>query len=150
LILLALGPPDGPKAIRISGRDVRRLNPDERSTVALLSRALDEDLPVSGFEVESTPGVHVSRRDLAAVLEIVDDGPLVLLDEAGALDGQDLPTNLAGADLTVVIGDDRGLTESQLDDVRSREAIVVTLGPVSLHADHCIAIVHNILDRANR
>ena len=51
LILVLKGPPDPPKAIRVSGDDVRNLNPDERSTVALLSRALDLGLPANGREV---------------------------------------------------------------------------------------------------
>ena len=148
LVLVALGPPEPPKAIRVSGALVRRLNPDERSTVALLSRALEVGLPASGREVESTPGVLVSRRDLSAVLDSCGDGPIVLLDEAGTVDGPDLQDHIGSGSVTFILGDNNGLTEEQLVDVRSRGPLEARLGPVSLHADHCIAIVHNILDRA--
>jgi tRNA (pseudouridine54-N1)-methyltransferase len=147
LVLVLRGPPDPPKAIRVSGAQARRFNPDERSTVALLSRALDVGLPASGREVGSTPGVLVSRRGLAEVLDACDDGPIVLLDEEGPLNGHDLPDLLVAGSATFVLGDNNGLTDEQFSEVRSRRPLEVTLGPVPLHADHCIAIVHNILDR---
>lgn len=149
LVLVSLGPPDPPKAIRVTGGTVRNLNPDERSTVALLSRALEEPLPVGGRWVEALPGIQVSRRDLEGVLEDVGDDPLVLLDEDGPIDGPDLPSNLGDAGgVTFIVGDSTGLSEEQMALVRSRGPLEVRLGPLSLHADHCIAIVHNILDRA--
>lgn len=148
LALVLMGPPEPPKTIRLEGAEVRNLNPDERSTVALLSRALEEPLPVGPMWRGSLPGLQVARRGLDEVLSECVDGPLVLLDENGAVDGQDLPSYLGGGGATFVLGDDRGLTEDQLALVRSRDPLEVRLGPVSLHADHCIAIVHNILDRA--
>ena len=150
LFLVVLGPPDPPKTIRVSGGTVRNLNPDERSTVALLSRALEEQLPVGGRWVEALPGIHVSRRGLDGVLEDLRDDPLVLLDEEGPIDGLDLRSHLADVEgVTFVVGDNNGLTEEQLALARSHGSPEVRLGPLSLHADHCIAIVHNIMDRAD-
>ncbi len=149
LVLVLLGPPDAPKAIRVSGDLVRNLNPDERSTAALLSRALDEHLPIGGRWIEALPGIHVARRDLEAVLAEYGDGPIVLMDEEGSVDGPDLPSHLRDSDgATFVLGDNMGLTEEQLVLIRDKDPIEVRLGPQSLHVDHCIAIVHNILDRA--
>ena len=147
LVLIAMGPPEPPKAIRISGALARMLNPDERSTVALLSRALDLRLPANGREVESTPGIYVSRRDLAAVLDSCDDGTIVLLDETGAVEGPDIPGLVGKGPATFIVGDSTGLTGEQLVEVRSRGPVESSLGPIPLHADHCIVIVHNILDR---
>lgn len=148
LLLVALGEPDAPKAIRVSGADVRHLNPDERSTVALLSRALEAALPRNGRWVEAHPGIHVARRDLSKVLDDCDDGPIVLLDEEGEVDGLTLSSLVRKDAVTFIVGDDQGLTDEQLVDVRSRGPIEVRLGPLSLHADHCIVLVHNVLDRA--
>jgi tRNA (pseudouridine54-N1)-methyltransferase len=148
LVLVLSGPPDPPKAIRVIGADVRRLNPDERSTVALLSRALEVGLPANGREVESTPGIHVSRRDLAAVLEVHDEGMVVLLDEQGEVGIDTLAGELQEDEVTFVLGDDTGLSEEETVMLRSRDALGLSLGPLSLHADHCITIVHNALDRA--
>ncbi len=149
LVLVLLGPPDAPKAIRVSGDKVRNLNPDERSTAALLSRTLDEQLPIGGRWMKALPGIHVARRDLEAVLADYEDGPIVLMDEEGSVDGPDLPSHLRDSDsATFVLGDSRGLTEEQLVLIRDKNPIEVRLGPLSLHVDHCIAIVNNILDRA--
>lgn len=148
LVLVVLGEPDAPKAIRISGAAVRHLNPDERSTVALLSRALEAALPRNGRWVEVHPGIHAARRDLSRVLDACDDGPIVLLDEEGEVDGMALSSCVRGEAVTFIVGDDQGLRDDQLADVRSRGPIGVRLGPLSLHADHCIVLVHNILDRA--
>lgn len=145
LVLVLMGGPDPPKAIKVSGADVRMLNPDERSTVALLSRTLEEPLPRNGRWVSPHPGVQVSRRDLSGVLDELT-GTLVLLDEDGDLDGGQLPGIVGGGDVALVLGDDQGLAEDHLTEVRSRGAVEVRLGPISLHADHCIAIVHNVLD----
>jgi tRNA (pseudouridine54-N1)-methyltransferase len=167
LVLVLLGPPSPPKAIRVSGALVQRLNPDERSTVALLSRALELPLPPGGAEVMSSQGVYVSRADLLAVLDTPAPAPasnptstpapfssapggrrLVLLDESGRHGGPERLPEAVGPDPTFVIGDDRGLTGDQLDALRARGAVELSLGPVSLHADHCIVVVHNLLDRA--
>ena len=150
LVLVLLGPPDAPKAIRISGDQVRNINPDERSTVALLSRTLDEHLPIGGRWVKVLPGIEIARRDLEAVLAEYAEGTIVLMDEEGSVDGHDLPSHLRDGDgPTFVLGDSKGLTDEQLALIRDKAPIEVRLGPLSLHVDHCIVIVHNILDRAN-
>jgi len=148
LVLVLLGPPAPPKAIRVSGALVQRLNPDERSTVALLSRALELPLPPGGAEVASSPGVLVSRAGLPAALDAAGGRRLVLLDESGRDGGPERLPQAAGPDPTFVIGDDRGLAGDQLEAVRARGAVELSLGPVSMHADHCIVVVHNLLDRA--
>jgi tRNA (pseudouridine54-N1)-methyltransferase len=148
LVLVLLGPPSPPKTIRVLGALVQRLNPDERSTVALLSRALELPLPPSGAEVMSTQGVYVSRADLLVALGEPGARRLVLLDESGRHGGPERLPEAAGQDPTFVIGDDRGLTGDQLDALRARGAVELSIGPVSLHADHCIVVVHNLLDRA--
>src|SRR5687768_14121440 len=40
LDLVLRGPPDPPRAVRLDGASLRSLNPDERSTAALLQKAL--------------------------------------------------------------------------------------------------------------
>jgi tRNA (pseudouridine54-N1)-methyltransferase len=148
LVLVLLGEPDAPKALRVSGGSVRNLNPDERSTVALLSKALEVPLPRNGRWVGVQPGIHVARRGLPEVLGECEDAPLVLLDEDAELDADALPTIMEHQGATFVLGDDRGLDEVQAAEVRSRGAREVRLGPLPLHTDHCIVIVHNLLDRA--
>jgi len=149
LILVLMGEPDAPKSIRVSGEHVKNLNPDERSTVALLSQALDAPIPRDGRWVDVQPGIHAARRGLEKVLDDFKDGPMVLLDEDGGVDGLALPARFVGGATTFILGDNKGLTEDQLELIRSRDPLEVRLGPLALHTDHCIAIVHNILDRAS-
>ena len=149
LVLVLMGEPDAPKSIRVSGEHVKNLNPDERSTVALLSRALEVPLPRSGRWVEVQPGIDAARRGLEQVLEGCEDGPMVLLDEEGEVDGIDIPAHVGGSSTTFILGDNKGLTDEQLEMIRSRDPLEVRLGPLALHTDHCIAIVHNVLDRGS-
>ncbi len=148
LVLVVLGEPDAPKAIRVSGERVRNLNPDERSTVALLSRALDARLPRDGRWIEVQPGIHVARRGLQQVLDDLRDAPLVLLDEDADQEGSHLPSRLGKDEATFVLGDNKGLTDGQFSQVRSMSALEICLGPLPLHTDHCIVVVHNIMDLA--
>ncbi len=147
LVLVLLGGPDAPKAVRVSGDRVKNLNPDERSTVALVSRALEVALPRNGRWVDVQPGIQVARKGLEQVVDEIGDDTVVLLDEDGKVDGKDLPERLGADNVTFVLGDNKGLTEEQMNLVRSRGTIEVCLGPRPLHTDHCIVIVHNILDR---
>ncbi len=152
LTLVVEGPPDPPKALRVEGATARGLNPDERSTVALLSRALEHPLPPGGREVTVHPGVHVSRRGLAEVLgaEASAGRRLVLLDEGGRDGWTGEVATAASGGATFVLGDDTGLSAAHLTEVRSMGALELGLGPLPLHTDHCIVVVHNLLDRAGR
>lgn len=137
--LVLLGPPDPPRLVRLVGHRLRSYQPDVRSNAALVRRALTH---TSRLERETSPGVFASR---ASFLEALDRlGPaFVYLKEGGKdIRSADLP-----ADATFVLSDDQDLTAEEERAVLDRHAIVVGLGPRSLHADQAIAIVHNELDR---
>jgi len=128
--------------IRICGDRVKRLNPDERSTAALIQRAVDA---LSDEEIESTPGIHVSRRTLPETLDRLYqlEGNPVVLDERGTpVDAFTFPRNPA-----FILSDHLDYTEEEeqlLCDLPS-----ISLGETALHTSQCIAIVHYLLDRAN-
>ncbi|MFQ5793696.1 MAG: tRNA (pseudouridine(54)-N(1))-methyltransferase TrmY [Candidatus Bipolaricaulia bacterium] len=131
-------------ALRFSGARLRHLNPDERSTAALIRRALSLRTRggATGEERESTPGVFVSERGLEAVLDKVRDGgtQVIVLHEAG--------TPLRETELfepvAFVLSDHLNYTEPEERLLSRFEQ--VSVGPRVLHADHCITIVHNELD----
>lgn len=138
LDLLLRGPPDPPRAVRLDGAALRSLNPDERSTAALLQKALAVR-PTGTYWQPATPGFAVARADLADLV----DGPVVLLDEAGTdVREADLP-----ADAVYALGDDRGFTDEDVAFLREKAVATVRLGPRSLHADQCVTLLHNELDR---
>lgn len=129
--------------LRLVGSRLRHLNPDERSTAALIQKALRLRGALQGeAELESTPGIFVSHRGLARVLREAKArvDRLFLLHEAGS--------PLRKAEL---VGD-LGFVLSDHLDFRPEELAIMAdlprlaLGPLSLHADHCIVIVHNELD----
>ncbi|PSQ15874.1 tRNA (pseudouridine(54)-N(1))-methyltransferase TrmY [Halobacteriales archaeon QS_8_69_26] len=132
--------------VTFEGSDLRRLNPDERSTAALVRGALEErEGAVGAMGVESSPGVTITRRgfdSLVGDLSREADGPVVQLHE----DGEPVSDVAPPADPVFVLSDHRDFTGDEaalLDDVADRR---VRLGPRALHADHAITVAHHWLD----
>lgn len=141
--LVLEGGEDAPKTVVFRGSEVRYLNPDERSTASLIRNALMK--PVGkGEEVQSTPGVYVSRRSFADVLdELSADGRVIYLRE----DGTDIRDYEFPENPVYVMGDDRDPNEEEETLLLSHGPDRIRLGPLSLHANHCIVLVHNEMDR---
>jgi tRNA (pseudouridine54-N1)-methyltransferase len=130
--------------VRFDGREIRRLNPDERSTAALIRGALAERAAAIGrMPAESSPGVSIRRMGFEATLDdLAVDATVVELHEDGtpAVDA-DPPS-----DPVFVLSDHRDFTDreaSLLADVADER---LRLGPEILHADHAITVAHNYLD----
>ncbi len=139
--LLLLGEPNPPKTIRINGSEVKYLNPDERSTAALVRNAL---LQKGEGERKCSPGIYVSERSYQEVLSNVSkESKMFYLRE----DGEDIRTSAIPADATFVLGDDQDLTKEEEEVLMTYEPKRISLGPISYHADHCITLVNNELDR---
>jgi tRNA (pseudouridine54-N1)-methyltransferase len=135
----------GPRVVRATGRAIRRLNPDERSTLALLSKALEAQ-DIGAHESQTLDGLTTSRRGLEDVLQAcAREGPVVWLreDAETPLDGQEAWS--AGA--TFVLSDHRDPTPDEASVIGRHATATVSLGPVALQADQCITVVHNRLDR---
>ncbi len=126
--------------IRISGDRVKRLNPDERSTAAILQLALRGATPE---EPETTPGVVASPSSLAHVLDRlyqVEAHPVVLHENGEPIEGVALPENPA-----FVLSDHEDFSDQ--DEAALADLPHVSLGPVALHTSQCITILHYLLDR---
>lgn len=143
LYLLLLGGLDAPKAIRFRGQGLRFLNPDERSTAALVQKALAT--PTTGPVWQpATPGVEVAAVGVAEVLDPLAQRGVYVLEEDGA-DVRSLP--FEERDNTFIVGDHLGFTRDEQALFLKLEAKPMSVGPVSLHADDAITLVHNELDR---
>lgn len=141
ITLLLLGDPNPPKTVRIVGSEVKYLNPDERSTAALIRNAL---LQKPGGEKKTSPGIYVSERSYSEVLSnISKESQMHYLKE----DGEDVRDCSFGPDNTFVLGDDQDLKEEEEKILMSYEPKKISLGPISYHADHCLTVVNNELDR---
>jgi tRNA (pseudouridine54-N1)-methyltransferase len=149
---LLMGDPDPPKVLSICGSEVRYLNPDERSTAALVKRALSIHLPMDpGACVVSTPGIYVTRGDLAYVLGKLQ-GRIYLLDEGG-LDiwklASDGILSETGANSHFFLSDDRDYTSAERISLEGASLCKFSVSPLTLHADHAISVTHNFLDRSS-
>jgi len=151
--IVMLGPSDPPKVLTVNGQHVKYLNPDERSTAALVKKALE--IPLGREEhliFRSTPGITIARGGLATFLGTIE-GRILLLDEGGmdpAGPGFDPSLLCDGTPLYFFLSDDRDLTLEESAAIRSRSCGAICLSPLVLHADHAITLMHNILDRSRK
>ncbi|HIH70152.1 MAG TPA: tRNA (pseudouridine(54)-N(1))-methyltransferase TrmY [Methermicoccus shengliensis] len=138
-----LGEPEPPKTVLFEGANLRYLNPDERSAGSLIKKALSVD--VGEGWARSTPGVYVSGMTFAQLIEALGSDFMVLLSE----DGADIRTSRLSAsdELTFILGDHRGLPAPLEQHLLERGVDKLSVGPLSLHADHCVVLVLNELDR---
>ena len=140
--LVCEGGRDAPKTVVFRGSELRYLNPDERSTASLIRNALLK--PLEDGEVKSSPGVYVSRSSFSDVIKTLSEkGRLVYMKE----DGQDCREYEYPEDPVFVLGDNRDLTEEEEAELLSYSPDRICIGPCSLHADHCMIVVNNELDR---
>jgi tRNA (pseudouridine54-N1)-methyltransferase len=133
--LVLLGGTDAPKTIMFSGEKVRSLNPDERSSGALIKKALE--LPVGEEFRESTRGVYVRRGGLSRLLE---EHSFAVLDEGG----EDILT-ATGLPEAFLLSDHMDFTPEELE--MTKQCPRYSVGPKILHADHTITVLLNVLDR---
>lgn len=137
--LVLKGEPDPPKLIRFDGSGVRYLNPDERSAASLIRKALEKS--AQGFWTESTPGVSVRKGELGDLLGELNKKITYLREDGEDVRGKSFEEPL------FVLGDHLGVTDDEEKSIEKYENEVVSVGPLSLHADHCIVLLHNEMDR---
>ena len=134
-----------PKTIRLVGETLRHLNPDERTTAALLKKALA--VPATPEWALSTSGIFVRTGGLAEVLADLKDVRLIYLREDGA-DIRGLDENGLSGEDAFILGDHTGMTPEEEALIDQAGAKVVSLGSTSLHADHCIVLINWFLDNS--
>jgi len=127
----------------LDGSHLRHLNPDERSTGALVRNALDAaHRQPREAKVVASPGISVRWGGLRDLVEDFRAAgrPLILLDERGEpLRSAELPPAPV-----FVLSDHKDFTpdEEKILDGAPR----VSVGPRVLHGHQCITLVHNELD----
>ncbi|AFZ72259.1 tRNA (pseudouridine(54)-N(1))-methyltransferase TrmY [Natronobacterium gregoryi] len=130
--------------ITFDGSQLRRLNPDERSTAALVRKALEHrDEAIGVLPAEPSPGIEVYRRGFEATLEKLD-GPIVQLHEDG--DAVYDVEGLVDADPVFVLSDHRDFTDEETALLEDGVDHQVRIGPKRLHADQAVTVVHHFLD----
>lgn len=132
--------------ISFDGSNLRRLNPDERSTAALVRNALEHrDEAIGALPAEPSPGIEVYRRGVVDTLETVaTEGTVVQLHEDGevvaevGIDGLENPI--------FVLSDHQDFTADEAELLADMADQRIRLGPELLHADQAITVAHHYLD----
>lgn len=129
--------------LELVGERLRHLNPDERSTAALLRRALSRAQAISpGERAQSTPGIWVTWESLAKLLSRAQRAglnPILLWEEGSPLRSSPLPN-----EPLFILSDHQDFTPGELELLAPFPKI--SLGPRALHGHQCITLVHNELD----
>ncbi|MEO2116931.1 MAG: tRNA (pseudouridine(54)-N(1))-methyltransferase TrmY [Methanocaldococcus sp.] len=142
------GQPNPPVCIKFVGSELKKVSPDERSIAIFIKKALKkfEELEEEQRKDwnQSTPGIYVKRlgfRDL--VLEKLEEGKNIYYLH---MNGKDVE-NVDIKNPVFIIGDHIGIGEEDekfLDEIKAER---ISLSPLELHANHCITIIHNVLDK---
>ncbi len=132
-----------PKTICLKGETLRHLNPDERTTAALLKKALS--LAATPEWVMSTSGIFVRTGGLAELISDLKVAKMLYLREDG-VDIRSIECCALSVDAAFILGDHTGMTTEEETLLEQAGAKVVSIGPLSLHADHCIVLVNWLCD----
>lgn len=142
-LLFRAADPADERRIVVEGARVRYLNPDERSTAALIKNALVRSVLATG-PVESSPGLTVEKRpalpELSAFLEL--PGAL-WLDEGGTV----LPPEGLRLPIAAVLADPSGPSLEERSLLESRALARVQVGPCSLRSSQVVDVLWNAVDR---
>lgn len=131
------------KTVRIEGRKIQMLNPDERSTAARIQQALKDKWGVPDWK-EVQRGLSVARFGLDGLLEdLKGKGTLVLLDPKGTPVQDWSPPK----DPIFLLSDHVPFTKAEYAALDARGAQRVSLGPHWYHGNHAIAIIHWAMDQ---
>jgi len=135
------GEPSPPVYIRIEGDKLRKVSPDERNIAIFIKKAIErlkEDM-----EIESTPGIFVSRKNFEQLLEENKNKEFYLLDE----EGEDIENVKIEGEPFFFLGDHMEMEEEEKEMLYKYGARVISIGKKSYLSSHCIAIINWWMDR---
>ena len=137
------GPPEPPVYIRLEGTRLRKVSPDERNIAIFIRKALERMR--QGKEVESTPGIFVSRTHFGQLLKEYRDRDLYMLDEKG----EPFEHVRMGEKPFFFLGDNMDLEEEEKELLEEYGATPISLGSSSYLSSHCITVLNWLMDRIN-
>ena len=142
--LVFLGGKRAPKTIKVHGPELRSLNSDERSAGGLIRTALTKRTRGKRW-VKSTAGIYVSKLSFGDLLsELSEQGCSFIHSREGGVDVRDMELSERPC---FILGDNRDLTEDEEAILDTYPWEKMSVGPISYHADHCITVIQNEIDR---
>lgn len=143
------GAPNPPVAVKFVGSELKRVSPDERSIALFIKKALDKS-PMQLWK-ESTSGIYIAKKEFRdIILEKKNEGKEIYYLHKEGENIENIFNNKECNDKNIVfiLGDHIGIGEEDEKFLEDIGALKVSLSPLELHANHCITIVHNALDKA--
>jgi tRNA (pseudouridine54-N1)-methyltransferase len=142
-ILFVADPPPRARRIRLVGSGLRYLNPDERSTAALLKNALVRSSTLER-DIEASPGLVVGPVDPWTTLTAFAEEPgTIWLTETGA---PYVPSGPVPLGVGAILSDPDNPTSEERQLLERSSVPRASLGPASLRASQCIDVLHNRWD----
>ncbi len=135
------GEPNPPVYIRMEGEKLRKVSPDERNIAIFIKKALER--MKEDKEIESTPGIFVSKKSFQELLEENKDKDFYLLDE----NGESIEKVEISSKPFFFLGDYKDLEEKEKELLYDYGAQPVSVGKNSYLSSHCIIIINWWLDR---
>jgi tRNA (pseudouridine54-N1)-methyltransferase len=146
-ILFGAEPLPRARRMRLDGRRLKFLNPDERSTAALLKNSLVRSAGVDR-DVEASPGLVVGPADPLEALQSFATTPGTLrLTEGGSPIGAE---DVRAGSFRAVVSDPTDPTPEEVAVLRGSGAAARTLGPRSLRTSQCVDALHLLADQVSQ
>jgi tRNA (pseudouridine54-N1)-methyltransferase len=142
-ILFVADPPPKARRIDLVGARLRYLNPDERSTAALLKNALVRSLEFPR-PFESSPGLTVSASEPAADLRafLTQPNAVWLCEDGRPIEEWPSP----GGQVSAVVSDPYDPTPEERELLAGTHTPRLSVGPRALRTSQVIDLVHHELD----
>jgi len=142
-LLFVADPPPKARRIDLSGARLRYLNPDERSTAALLKNALVRSVEFPR-PFESSPGLTVAASDPPADLHafLSHPNPVWLSEDGDPIERWSSP----GGEVAAVVSDPYDPSAEERELLVAAGVPRVSVGPRSLRTSQVIDLVHHELD----
>jgi tRNA (pseudouridine54-N1)-methyltransferase len=168
VVAVLLGPENPPKTVRFVGTELKYLNPDERSTGALIRNALIKHSAVSkevntnnnkntsdsnSFnhslpnEIRSSPGVYISGCSFEEIIKHYSSNSIIVYLSEIAPDISKMAFSNDQDNFTFILSDDKNFIEAEEEIIKKSSKYEISLGPNILHTEQCIILAHNFLDR---
>jgi tRNA (pseudouridine54-N1)-methyltransferase len=124
------------RAVSFYGNKIKRISPDERNIASWIKKALASDKKVN-------PGIETQKTDFKNFIEKLEKRKIYILSEKG----EDIRKLSVGENPVFVLGDHLDLPDETIKVIEKYNPQIVSVGPKSYLASHCIVLVHNELDR---
>jgi tRNA (pseudouridine54-N1)-methyltransferase len=141
--LVLQGDPSRVVTLRFDGAASRYMRPDDRSLASVVQKVLRVE-PASAEFTEVRPGIAIARGGVETVLAQAPGAALHVLDELG-IDMR--AVSFLNEDNVFFLGDHIGLDAETRRLIEGAGERAISVGPVSLHTEDVVTLVHNELDR---